>query len=532
MTADDKTIRFGEAIPTFTYTLSEALPEEILAELLSKTEMASSALATAPDAYAIVLAFREGATSETALANYSVTLQNATLTVCKKYEIDGVQVDGLDPSKDYEVQMTAISPDDTPNVRKTKIDISILDSEGEAVPYVGEADLTVAIPDGIDPDYFDLYTENDEGEEAFVDPSDYDVTEDGEIVIHTDVPVTLVFKNRKGQIFVKADDKTIHDGDELPVYTFTVTGWTDDGDSLREEEISAAIAAVSASTNYRTGETGEFIITTAFILQKDQYNVVEGFRVLLQEGALYVLPKVLVDNAVEVTLEDEEEAFDLDISLKVEVKSTIEKVDYEAITAKYVDKRSEISSVYNVKLYRTEIVNGITTIEEIQPSDIKEGASIIVKMAIPEHLIGRSFRVLHIHSAEDVEYVDESNMEIKDGCVFVKVNRLSEFAFVNLKDSEEMDHSSFCLGWLAFIFDGAFLLYFVIRFLLRKRTARTGIGLIVSIIEVIISALILAFSITVIVSHLCVISIVSIVLASLLFGASVALLIKRKTKAA
>ena len=524
VTAVDKTIFYGEMIPTFTYTLSEEVPEEVLNELHSKIAMTSSATATVPGVYTIALSFREGSTSETALANYSVKLVSATLTVCKKCEIDGAQVDGLDPTKEYEAKITVESPDGRPNVKKCTIVVTVLDSEGESLLYEGETALTMTIPEGIDSDYFDLFMVGNEGSELFVDSADYYVTKDGKIFIHTDLPATFVFKNKKGQIFVKADDQTIHVGEEMPTYTFTVTGWTEEGDALSDETITAAIAAVSAHANYQAGETGEFEIVAEFIAQKDQYTSVTGYRVMLQEGVLYVLPKVLVDNVVEVFFDDEESAFDLNISLKVEVKSTIEEMEYGEMVANYLDKNSEIISVYSVQLFRMETVDG--SMDEI--SEIKEGATIVLKMEIPEQLTGKSFRILHIHSAEDIEYVDESNMEIKDGYVFVKVNKLSEFAFVNQKESEGLWHVSLCFGWMALIFDCAFLIYFLIRFVLRKRNVRTGIKLIVSIFAFIVSVLNLAFSIMVILSHLCVIAMVSIVLATLIFGVSLLSLIKKR----
>ena len=75
------------------------------------------------------------------------------------------------------------------------------------------------------------------------------------------------------------------------------------------------------------------------------------------------------------------------------------------------------------------IVNGVE--EEIQPSDIKEGTIIIVRMEIPKEAKNKDFRILHIHSKDDIEFV-EYTMDNEN--IYVHVDRLSQFAFVNAKD--------------------------------------------------------------------------------------------------
>ena len=144
-------------------------------------------------------------------------------------------------------------------------------------------------------------------------------------------------------------------------------------------------------------------------------------------------------------------------------------------------------------------------------------------MEIPEYLAGRNFRILHIHSENDIEYINESNIEIKDGYVYAKVNRLSEFAFVHLKDNEEINHKGFCLGWLVVIFAVLFEAFFAVYTLLKRKKLLRIIGLGVS-------GAVFVFALIVLILHICYVSIVGFVLAVLLFAASLVIFFMDKVK--
>ena len=158
-------------------------------------------------------------------------------------------------------------------------------------------------------------------------------------------------------------------------------------------------------------------------------------------------------------------AKDENIHIKVEVKTTVSAqqtspTDYEAIKAKLA-KDEEISKVYDVKLIRT--VNGQST--EIQPSDIKEGTTIIVTMDIPAGMAA-DFRILHIHGPNDTEFVE--NFTVLGKKVSFSVTRLSEFAFVAKKVNT---NHGFCIGWVLFILvmlEALFLAFCSIPQILRK----------------------------------------------------------------
>ena len=117
-----------------------------------------------------------------------------------------------------------------------------------------------------------------------------------------------------------------------------------------------------------------------------------------------------------------------DISVKVEVKTTLTAQetgkDFDKIQTK-LESGEKITRVYEVKLIRT--TNGVE--EVIQPSDIKPGTKITVTMTLPEEVLNaESFKILHIHSATDTEFITDY---VKNGnTVSFSVSRLSEFAFI------------------------------------------------------------------------------------------------------
>ncbi|MBQ2347101.1 MAG: hypothetical protein II388_01855, partial [Clostridia bacterium] len=63
-----------------------------------------------------------------------------------------------------------------------------------------------------------------------------------------------------------------------------------------------------------------------------------------------------------------------------------------------------------------------------------------------------AFRVLHIHSVDNLEFVEGYTIE-GDEIVF-EVSEFSEFAFIT-KDTAH----GFCIGWVAFIFAMLTMLY-------------------------------------------------------------------------
>ena len=164
------------------------------------------------------------------------------------------------------------------------------------------------------------------------------------------------------------------------------------------------------------------------------YNVVENIDIKVNVKWILVDP---TQEHVNVEIDGVDEKFTVDITIKVEIKTEIsvdqKRTDYANLaTESFVNKNEDIAAIYGVKLIRT--TNGVE--EEIQPSDIKEGTKIIVSMDVPEELVGKEFRLLHIHNADDINEVTNYALT-KDGkTLMVEVDRLSEFAFIIATDTD------------------------------------------------------------------------------------------------
>ncbi len=170
-----------------------------------------------------------------------------------------------------------------------------------------------------------------------------------------------------------------------------------------------------------------------------------------------VKKKTLEDNGVSVQIKDGS-VFDGHISIKVELKTSVKSKDtqdYAKILA-ILEKDDIISKVYDVKLIKT--INGVAT--EIQPQDIKEGTVISVHIKLPQGIEAGAFRVLHIHSVDDLEFIDDYTQE-GDELVF-EVSKFSEFAFIT-KDTAH----GFCIGWVVLIFGIFELLFLAVYVILR-----------------------------------------------------------------
>ena len=117
----------------------------------------------------------------------------------------------------------------------------------------------------------------------------------------------------------------------------------------------------------------------------------------------------------------------------VKAKEVIVTTDYAPLAAQDLVKPNEdVAAIYGVKLIRT--INGVE--EEIQPSDIKEGTKIIVSMDVPTELVGKTFRLLHIHTADDITEVTNYALTQDGKTLMVEVDRLSEFAFITASEGD------------------------------------------------------------------------------------------------
>jgi len=206
------------------------------------------------------------------------------------------------------------------------------------------------------------------------------------------------------------------------------------------------------------------------------YNVVENIDIKVNVKWILVDP---TEGDVTVTINDGETEYNVDISVKVEVKTEVtvdeKRTEYASIGREFIKQDEDINAIYSVKLIRT--IDGVE--QEIQPSDIKEGTKIIVSMPVPEQLVGKPFRLLEIFSTTEAKEMENYALS-KDGkTLVVEVDRMGEFAFVSHTDVPNgFDYSTGLPGWaIALIIIGSilllcllcfFLLFFVFNKWIRK----------------------------------------------------------------
>lgn len=165
------------------------------------------------------------------------------------------------------------------------------------------------------------------------------------------------------------------------------------------------------------------------------YNVVENIDIKVNVKWILVDP---TEGDVSVTIKDGETEYNVDISVKVEVKTEVtideKRTEYASIGREFIKQDEDINAIYSVKLIRT--VGGVQT--EIQPSDIKEGTKIIVSMPVPEQLVSKPFRLLEIFNSSEAKEFSNSEYAITgDGkTLMVEVDRMGEFAFISHTDTD------------------------------------------------------------------------------------------------
>lgn len=215
------------------------------------------------------------------------------------------------------------------------------------------------------------------------------------------------------------------------------------------------------------------------------YNIVENIDIKVNVKWVLVDP---TQGDVTVTINDGNEGFDINISVKIEIKTEVsvdeKKSKYSSLANGYVNPDEDIAAIYDVKLIRT--VGGVE--EEIQPSDIKPGTKVTISMVLPDELVGKNFRLLHIHTSDDVEEISNSKYGISgDGkTIMLQTERLSEFAFIVASTGDngfiydDGNPNGGIPGWaIALIIVGSILLlcllcFFLLFFVFNKWIRKDG----------------------------------------------------------
>lgn len=227
----------------------------------------------------------------------------------------------------------------------------------------------------------------------------------------------------------------------------------------------------------KTSTWGENTFKSKFTpTDTNNYNIIENIDIQVNVKWILVDP---TEGDISVTIKDGETEYNVDISVKVEVKTEVtvdeKRTEYASIGREFIKQDEDINAIYSVKLIRT--VDGVQT--EIQPSDIKEGTKIVVSMPVPEQLVSKTFRLLEIFSTTEAKEMENYALS-KDGkTLVVEVDRMGEFAFVSHTDVPNgFDYSTVIPGWaIALIIVGSilllcllcfFLLFFVFNKWIRK----------------------------------------------------------------
>jgi len=169
-----------------------------------------------------------------------------------------------------------------------------------------------------------------------------------------------------------------------------------------------------------------------------------------------------------------EDGFTSDISIDVDVTEDVETSDkeFEVNYYKLQDEdvklafNERVAFVYDVKLYKE--ING--QLMEIQPGDIKQGATIKVKILIPEDVdVSKISRILHVHSSDDIEEItfDTSKLD-QNGYYEITIDRLSEFAFIY----EEPGENNMWVIIVPCVVGGVLLISIVITVFVEKKKKR------------------------------------------------------------
>ncbi|MCR5705416.1 MAG: InlB B-repeat-containing protein [Acholeplasmatales bacterium] len=226
-----------------------------------------------------------------------------------------------------------------------------------------------------------------------------------------------------------------------------------------------------------------------------------------------------------------DEGFDDNVSLEVKVKvQEAVMVEGESLNVDYsslLGKNDKLSQVYDVILS----LNGVP----IQPSDLKEGTIITIKIKVPTELLDDSFKLVHAHSETDITLVslgEEAAIGtyvIEDGYLVTRIDKLSEFAFIISEDEH-----GFCGGWLILIINIMLVVTACVYVILRIKPFKDKLkdkDERIALISCIVLLLNLVLDIVVIIIHQCAFGITAMILASILvIGAVFYYLYARKNR--
>ena len=141
-------------------------------------------------------------------------------------------------------------------------------------------------------------------------------------------------------------------------------------------------------------------------------------------------------------VENRQDLFDAEASVAKDETKWLIKMKAKSVSS-YADAiagvladNERVVRIYDVTLWRVNIENDVEQSPvSAQPSDMGNGNTILVKLTVPTSLRGKEFRLLHVHTADDVEFV-EYTLSADGNHATINADRLSEFAFIAEKEQE------------------------------------------------------------------------------------------------
>ncbi len=338
---------------------------------------------------------------------------------------------------------------------------------------------------------------------AFVDAGTYTVYYRAQAQSHADSLGQFEVTIAKRPLTVTVSDSlSIDAGDPLPVVRPDVLGLDGFAEStakaIKDRILAAVLVDLGGVDNETAGRYDYYIYT-------DEPFAFDNFVVTVEETQVLVVRPVLKASGVGVEVRglDPESEYKLQAAVQEDVKYSSEFAPFK----EHLAEGEEFAYVYSVSLLDADG-------NEVQPDSV-----ITIRLPLPASIKGKSFRLLHIHSSEDVSFVD---YVLQDGMVVVTTDRLSQFAFVT--PQKVFIHAFWeddCLGWLAILPSVATILALVICALNDKK----GKGLLV--VWTILSVL---FALAVLLLHLCIVSCIALGLALLLLVVTPIALRNREAK--
>jgi len=123
----------------------------------------------------------------------------------------------------------------------------------------------------------------------------------------------------------------------------------------------------------------------------------------------------------------------LEVTVKALANNILDNIQTIIDYSSNLKKNERISKLYDIKLMITEG----NSKRELTKDELEDGTEFTVKIKVPTDLNGKSFKLLHVHSKEDITEVTLGS-EAKvgeyildnDGYLITKINKFSEFAFI------------------------------------------------------------------------------------------------------